>query len=485
MTPCYQWWEVPYYWAGLKAYDLVALYGTSFETLSLSRYVSVSQSLRQFPTLARYKRSGEGLKGSVVYYDGQLDDSRLNVTVATTAVRQGATVLNHVEAVKILKDTEGQAVGVTLRDNINGGRPFDVYTNKIVNATGPFVDSVRQMSDETRKPVIQPSSGVHVTLPEYYSPDQLGMIVPKSADGRVVFMLPWQGYTVAGTTDSSTEITSTPTPSSKEVGFILESIAEYLNVNVRDIDVQSAWSGIRPLAIPQEPPPMPEGQPANTDTDSDTQKPDAQKPKTADAVRDHVIIEEDEGMLTIAGGKWTTYRRMAQDVVDKVVLQQNSQDKKIGPCVTENLRLIGGEKYHPALFTEIAQNYTVPHRPGYIAPDVARHLARSYGDKAFEVTRLAMEKGLGRRLVNWHTVIEAEVVYAVREEMCQTAQDFLARRSRLAFLDVNAAEIALPRVVELMSQELRWNKRRERKEILEAVQYLNSFRTLPEIKAKE
>eukprot|EP01025_Chloroclados_australasicus_P047045 TRINITY_DN5218_c0_g3_i1.p1 TRINITY_DN5218_c0_g3~~TRINITY_DN5218_c0_g3_i1.p1 ORF type:complete len:683 (-),score=94.91 TRINITY_DN5218_c0_g3_i1:228-2222(-) len=512
MTPCYQLWEVPFYWAGLKAYDLVALYGTMFNTLALSRYVSASESIRQFPTLARAKSSGESLKGSIVYYDGQLDDSRLNVTLATTSVIHGATAVNHAEATNIVKNQDGKAVAVQVRDKINGGRPFDVYAKKIVNATGPFTDSVRYMSDASRTPIIKPSSGVHVTLPEYYSPDNLGMIVPKSKDGRVVFMLPWEGQTVAGTTDSSSEITELPKPTGKEVGFILESIADYLTVSVRAGDVQSAWSGIRPLAV-LPPAPAVEVQEQNSEakeqnseaneqsTETQEQMPVSKEQtvesqqqlqsqqkevKTADSSRDHVILEEDEGMLTIAGGKWTTYRKMAEDVVDMIVQQQQSEDKKFKPCVTNKLRLVGGDKFHPALFTEIAQNYTVPHRPGYIAPDVARHLTRAYGDRAFAVTKLAMEKGLGHRLVQWHTVIEAEVVYAVREEMCETAKDFLARRSRLAFLDVNAAEAALPRVVELMAQELRWNKRRQRKELLETVQFLDSFRVVPEIKkAKE
>ncbi|KAK4435974.1 Glycerol-3-phosphate dehydrogenase SDP6, mitochondrial [Sesamum alatum] len=244
MTPCFNWFEVIYYWMGLKMYDLVA----GRRLLHLSRYYSAQESVELFPTLAR-KGKDRSLKGAVVYYDGQMNDSRLNVALACTAALAGAAVLNHAEVVSFLRDEgTGRIIGARIRNNLSG-KEFDTYAKVVVNAAGPFCDSVRKMVDKEAKPIICPSSGVHIVLPDYYSPEGMGLIVPKTKDGRVVFMLPWLGRTVAGTTDSNTSITMLPEPHEDEIEFILDAISDYLNVKVRRTDVLSAWSGIRPLAM--------------------------------------------------------------------------------------------------------------------------------------------------------------------------------------------------------------------------------------------
>jgi len=195
MTPCYAWWEVPYYWLGLKAYDAVA----GSQGLTLSRYVSPKESCRQFPTLAAGHGDGKQLKGTVVYYDGQFDDARLNLALATTASSLGAAVVNHTKCTKLLKDDTGSVIGVEATDQLTG-KTHQVHAKVVINAGGPFSDSIRQLADPEAPSMIMPSSGVHVTLPDYYSPENMGLIVPKTKDGRVVFMLPWQGATIAGTT---------------------------------------------------------------------------------------------------------------------------------------------------------------------------------------------------------------------------------------------------------------------------------------------
>lgn len=445
MTPCYRWWEVPYYWLGLKAYDLVA--GT--QGLTMSRYNSPKESHRQFPTLAQTRsEDGSSLKGTIVYYDGQFDDSRLCVALACTAALAGAAVTNHTEATKLLKDKSGMIIGAEVKDTLSG-KSSEVYAKQVINATGPFTDSLRQMSDPSKPSIIMPSAGVHVTLPDYYSPEHLGMIVPKTKDGRVVFMLPWLDATIAGTTDSSSEITMQPQPTEKEIQFILDAIAEYLTVKVRRSDVMSAWSGIRPLA-----------------TDPDAKD-------TASASRDHVVSMDTDGMITIAGGKWTTYRRMAEDAVDLACL--NGRIPQGLACQTSHLPLVGATGYDTALFTEVAQNYTVPHRPGAIDTRVAKHLAASYGDRAEDITRIAEQRKLGRRLVRGYPVLEAEVVYAVHNEYCETPEDFIARRSRLAFLDHRACQEALPRVVELMAEEKGWWYWKRQRELKRARAFLQTF----------
>lgn len=304
------------------------------------------------------------------------------------------------------------------------------------------------MSEPTSKEMILPSSGVHITLPDYYSPENIGMIVPKTRDGRVVFMLPWLGETIAGTTDAKCDVISHPQPSEDEIQFILDAIAEYLTVKVRRSDVKSAWSGIRPLAI------------------------DPHAKDTASALRDHVVSIGPDGLVTVTGGKWTTYRLMAQDAVDAAARLARLSTR---PCVTEKVKLVGADAWSPALFTEVAQNYTVPHRPGAIDTRVAKYLAASYGDRAHEVTRIAEKLALGRRLVRGYPVIEAEVVYCVRNEYCETPEDFVARRTRLAFLDKPACLEALPRVVELMAGEKGWGRRKARDELERAKKFLETF----------
>lgn len=289
------------------------------------------------------------------------------------------------------------------------------------------------------------------------------MIVPKTKDGRVVFMLPWLGETIAGTTDALSDITAVPRPTEDEVQFILDAIAQYLTVKVRRSDVKSAWSGIRPLAVDLSSDP---GTGANT----------------SGALRDHVVmVDPEDGLVTVTGGKWTTYRLMAQDAIDAAV---RTGSLRASPCVTERVGLVGAQGWHPALFTEVAQNYTVPHRPGAIDTRVAKYLAAAYGDRAHEITRLAEELSLGRRLVRGYPMIEAEVVYCCRYEYCETAEDFVARRTRLAFLDRPACLDALPKVVELMGSERKWSGRRKKDELDRARKFLETFESPVELEKK-
>ncbi|CAD7700818.1 unnamed protein product [Ostreobium quekettii] len=447
MTPCYKWWEVPYYWSGLKAYDLVA----GVKALSWSRYVTPHESRRLFPTLAPKRSDGSSMKGTIVYYDGQFDDARMAVTLACTAALSGATTMNYANCERLIKGEDGKIEGAVVRDIVNQ-RECQVFAKSIINATGPFADAVRHLSMPDAENMIMPSAGVHVTLPDYYSPDDFGMIVPKTKDGRIVFMLPWLDHTIAGTTDSSSEITMRPRASEAEVQFILDAIADYLTVQVRRSDVLSAWSGIRPLAI----------------------DPDAKS--TASASRDHVVVQGEDGMVTVCGGKWTTYRAMAEEAVSKAVEVGKLKPKR--RCCTARLPLLGSRKYSPVTFTEVAQNYVVPHRPGAIDTRVAKHLAHSYGDRAEMVTKIAEDRKLGRRLVRGHPMLEAEVVYAVNNEYCETIVDFIARRTRLAFLDVLATKQALGKVADLLAQEKKWSSRRKRAEIEAAEKFLETFGNL-------
>lgn len=457
LLPCYKIWEVPFYWVGLKAYDFVALVGNGL--LYMSKYMSAAEAMRQFPTLSHTSFDGEKLRGSIMYYDGQMDDARFNVSLALTAALYGAAVANHTEVVALLRGEkptgdEGEApvIGARVRD-VFTKEEFDVYAKVVVNATGPFTDGVRSLENEKMNKMIVPSAGVHVTLPSYYSPDGMGLIVPKTKDGRVVFMLPWLGRTIAGTTDSSTEITSLPQPHEDEVGFILDALADYLRIDVRPQDVQSAWSGIRPLAV----------------------NPDADSGSTQNILREHAVHVSPGGMVTITGGKWTTQRAMGQAAIDKAIEVAGLETS--GPCRTAWVKLIGSHKYDNSNFTFLSQQYGCRHGKtdkGMLDVEVSKHLSRAYGDQAYKVAELA-ERGLGKRLVDTLPVIEAEVIYCVQNEYCLSATDFLARRSRLAFLDQSGAKEALPRVVDLMAAELGWSRARRSQEMANAGKFLDSF----------
>ncbi|KDD76040.1 FAD dependent oxidoreductase [Helicosporidium sp. ATCC 50920] len=474
MTPCYSWWEVPYYWAGMKLYDLVA----GSQALHWSYYLPPSKSRAAFPTMSERRADGRRLRGTIVYYDGQFNDARLAVTLACTSALAGATVLNHAAAVSLLKDSQGRVCGAEVADtlqeenaewargwprspNARAKGTTKVYAKVVINATGPFADGVRSLSAPEGAPMIQPSSGVHVTLPDYYSPEGVGLIVPKTKDGRVVFMLPWLGHTIAGTTDAEAEASMRPQAREEEIQFILDSIAEYLTVRVRRSDVMSAWSGIRPLAV------------------------DPHAQDTAGVSRDHVVTVGPDNLVTVAGGKWTTYRLMAEDAIDTAILAGSADSKganstetmaqRAGRCATHDLRLIGASGWYPALFTEVAQTYRVPHRPGAIDTRVAQYLVRSYGDRAPEVTQIAEDRKLGHRVVQGYPILEAEVVYACRQEYCETPEDFIARRTRLAFLDKRATLQSLPKIVELMAQEKGWSSKRAKHELQRAADFVATF----------
>ncbi|KAF8066195.1 SDP6 [Scenedesmus sp. PABB004] len=489
LMPCFKWWEVPFYWAGLKAYDLVAL----GRNLAMSRYLPPAESLRRLPTLAEASPGGASLKGAILYYDGAFDDARLNVALATTAAAAGAAVANYVEATGLIRDAAGQVVGAHCRDK-QSGRKFDVHARVVINAAGPYVDSVRRLGEPNAAPAVTASSGAHVTLPEWYGAAGTGLIVPKTKDGRVVFLLPFQGAVIAGTTDAPCGVLDAPSASGADVAFILDAIADYLAITVRREDVLSTWSGIRPLAA--DPTAGAGG-------------------ATAGISRDHVIFSEPNGLITITGGKWTTYRRMAQDAVDAALA--TGKLSVAHQCATPNLRLLGARGFTNTLTAQVTRRRArrrgagagrrrVASRrvaltraappppaapqvaqqasgllPGSAAasPPVARHLAAAYGDQAPKVLALAAAEKLGGLLVQGHPYLEAEVLHACRQEYCVSVTDFLARRTRLAFLDAKAAQAAVPRVAELMAAELKWGGSKRRAEVKAAHAYLATFATPP------
>uniref|UniRef100_T1J2G8 Glycerol-3-phosphate dehydrogenase n=1 Tax=Strigamia maritima TaxID=126957 RepID=T1J2G8_STRMM len=421
MLPVYKWWQVPYYWFGIKMYDVVA----GSKCLKSSYFLSKRDALELFPMLKKEK-----LCGAIVYYDGQHNDARMNILLALTAARHGATIANHVTVTSLLKKKDDETGEVTLsgakvKDSISG-QEFEIKAKCVVNAAGPFTDSIRLMADENAIKICQPSSGVHIILPNYYSPRKMGLLDPATSDGRVIFFLPWQGGTIAGTTDKPTEVTRSPAPTEEDIQFILREVRHYLSsdIDVRRGDVLSAWSGIRPLVL------------------------DPNKASTENIARNHIIHVSDSKLVTIAGGKWTTYRSMAKETVDAAVEACNLNPPR--GCQTDGMFLEGGHCYSPLMHIRLTQDFGLD-------TEVSHHLAETYGDRAFSVAKLARLTGLrwpivGKRLHPEFPYIEAEVRYAIRE-YAQTAIDVLARRLRISFLNVQAAEESLPRINQMEKAE--------------------------------
>ena len=397
VVPNYAWWEAPFYGIGMKVYDALAgKYG-----FGPSRVLSTEATIERLPTI-----EVEGLRGGVIYHDGQFDDARLLIHMAMTAVGQGAVLLNYARVVGLRKNGEGYVDGVSLRDE-ETGQLFDLGGRVVVNATGVFTDQVRRMDEPDATPMIQPSQGVHVVLDKSFLPGDSAIMVPHTDDGRILFAIPWQDRVVVGTTDTPVDDPSLePVPFDEEVSFILEHAARYLTKDPARADVLSVFAGLRPLVT-------------GGGTDGDT----------AHISREHTLTVTRSGLLSVAGGKWTTYRKMAEDVVDAAIPLAGLEPRD---CVTRSLN-IHGHHASAERFGPLAQY-------GSDAPDVDRVIQSS------DVLAEPLHSDLPAR--------KGEVVWAAREEMARTVDDFLARRTRSLLLDARAAAAAAPEVARLLAGEL-------------------------------
>ena len=396
VVPNYDWWEAPFYGIGLKLYNLLAgKYG-----FGASRILSREETLEHLPTIKT-----EGLKGGVIYFDGQFDDSRLLINLVATACEQGATLLNYAEVTALTKDGDGFVDGVRFRDAETGAE-MEGRAKVVINATGPFADNLRRIADPAAEPMIAPSQGIHLVFDGSFLAADNAIMVPHTSDGRVMFAIPWHGHTVVGTTDTPiAQATLEPVALEQEVEFILQTAALYLARKPERADVLSVFAGIRPLVR--------SGESGNT----------------ASLSRDHTIRIENSGMITICGGKWTTYRHMAEDCVNQAATLARLAEKA---CVTGHLNIHG---FHPA-------------------SEKFGHLW-VYGSDAPMVQELeAREPAWAEPLDGALPYTGAEVIWAVRQELALTLEDVLARRTRALFLNAQAAMRMAPRVGELMAREL-------------------------------
>lgn len=394
VIPNYHWWEGPFYGIGLKVYDgLAGKLG-----LEPSRYLNREDVVNLLPNIEQ-----QDLTGGIIYHDGQFDDSRLAINLAQTAAEHGAVVLNYVRCAGLLK--EGLHVsGVKLRDE-ETGQEAEVRAKVVINATGVFADEVRRMDDPAAKTMLSPSQGIHFVLPREFLPGDTAIMIPKTDDGRVLFAVPWHGRVVVGTTDTPVENASLePRALAEEIEFIFSQVSRYLARDPTRADVLSVYAGLRPLI-----------------------KADASS--TAALSRDHLISISDSGLITLAGGKWTTYRKMAEDVIDHAEMI-GALDHHY--CSTHELKI------HGANVTEAEASHL--HYYGSDAPGI-RALIQA-------------DPTLGEPLHPKLEFLKAEVIWHVRHEMARTVEDVLSRRTRALLLDARSSMAAAPVVAGLMAKEL-------------------------------
>lgn len=395
--PCRSRFQRFYFWFGLKLYDLLAGGGP----FGRSHAISPGSASARLPTLRP-----EVHRGGVIYHDGQFDDARLLIHMARTAVAQGACLVNHAAVVGIERDAQGKVRGVTMRD-AESGSDHRLLARCVINATGPFSDAVARLEDPGSPPHVAASQGVHVVLPRRFFPGETALIVPRTSDGRVLFLIPWRQHVVVGTTDTPIPAAvEEPTAQDQEIEFLLRTAAEYLTIQPTRADVSSVFTGIRPLVK------------------------DDRSQRTASLSRDHAITVSQHGLVTIRGGKWTTVRKMAEDCVDVAI---RSAGLTAGPCQTKDLSL------HGPVDSELATAGV----GDFVSPDQAAFHALVEGNPLLD----ERPEGLpGLRRV--------EVVWAARHEMARSLEDVLARRTRWLFLDTSGCLAAAPQVAAWLADEL-------------------------------
>ena len=401
IIPTYDFWGGPFYTVGLKVYDMMA----GKLGLGPSKHLSLEETIEAIPTVEQ-----EGLRGGVIYQDGQFDDSRMAVSLAQTCVDYDGTVLNYCKVTDLLKD--GELISGVSAIDVETGEKFLIKTKVVINATGVFADEVIQMDEPGKRNMITPSQGIHLVLEKDFLPNKYAIMVPHTSDGRVMFAVPWHNHVVVGTTDTLIENHSLePVALKSEVDFVLETAGQYLVKQPTRKDVLSVFAGLRPLA-----------------------KPEDDNKATKEISRGHKIIISVTGLITIIGGKWTTYRKMAEDTIEKAIMLGGFPERE---CVTRHLPIHG--------FRMNIDAHNDPMSPyGIYKEDIL-----AIGEDEENMSGYISEK---------LNILKAQVAWAVRKEMARTVEDVLARRTRALFLDARESIRIAPEVAEIMAKELKQDK---------------------------
>ncbi len=397
VIPNYNWWGGPFYALGMKVYDMMA----GKLGLGPSEMISKEETINAIPNIRT-----DGLKGGVIYYDGQFDDARLAINLAQTFSKNNGTLLNYFKVAGLLKNDEGLISGVQAMD-METGTDYEINAKAVVNATGVFADELRKVDDPAQKPTIKPSQGVHLVLDKEFLKGESAIMIPKTDDDRVLFAVPWHNRVIVGTTDTPMEHPELePKALDIEIDFILTTAGRYLTRAPKRKDVLSVFAGLRPLAAPE-----------------------GEDQTTKEISRNHLLTVSLSGLITITGGKWTTYRKMGEDTVDKVALVAGLEDR---PCITRNMPIHG-----------YAQHFK---------PNDSLHF---YGSDRAAILQIIEEfPELGEKLHEKLDYTAAEVVWAIKEEMARTIEDVLARRVRALFMDARASVEIAPKVADLLAEYL-------------------------------
>lgn len=417
LIPCYDWFSVAKYLIGLKLYDWLAgrfSFGTS-------KYFSKSETLHIMPGVKE-----TGLKGSIRYFDGRFDDARLAINIAQTAQEQGATLINYMKVTDLIKEGD-QIKGVTTVDTITN-EIFTVYGKVVINATGVFVDEILQMSNSKAKKTVRPSQGVHIVLKKEFLNSDAALMIPQTSDGRVLFAVQWHNHLLVGTTDTPlNEHSLEPRALKEETDFILNNAASYFKTKPTENDILSVFSGLRPLAAP-------------TDGNANS---------TKEISRDHKLMVSAKGLITITGGKWTTYRRMAEETVDLAIKEAKLP---FTACKTEQLPIHGCENAIDSKYLNI------------------------YGsDRDHIETLINQNPALAQQLHPEFPYTHAEVVWSVRNEMAETVEDILSRRLRVLIIDAKAAIAMSATVASIMAKEINADKQWEEEQVKSFVKLAEGY----------
>ena len=420
VIPIYNWWAGYFYSFGLKLYDLLA----GRLSFGRSKHISKKKTIELLPTVTQ-----KGLKSGVIYHDGQFDDARMAINLAQTAIEKGACVLNYTQVINLIKDDKHKVIGIEFEDQ-ESGEKNKIYGKSVINATGVFTNSIMKMNDTRHKKYIVPSQGIHLVFDKSFLPSDYALMIPKTTDERVLFAVPWHGKVIIGTTDTEVRKSSfEPIALETEIDFVLESAQKYLTKKPGRSDVLSVFAGLRPLAAPKK-----DGK------------------STKEISRSHKIIVSKTGLITITGGKWTTYRKMAEDLIDKAIAVHHLQKKE---CKTKNIA-IHGNKITNAI-------------------DRENHLY-IYGTDIPKIIELQnKEPELREKLHPDYNYTMAEVAWAIRHEMARTVDDVLARRVRLLFLDASAAVASCEKVAQLLATELGHDETWTQNQIIAFKEVANGF----------
>jgi glycerol-3-phosphate dehydrogenase len=429
ITPVFSWFEGFYFKIGLTIYGFFA----KNDSMPKAEWLNKKETFEHIPTLT------PKLHSSVMYYDGQLDDARYCLALAHSADEAGVAVVNHASITGFEKDSNGKLTAAIVKDNLKQLRTqnseshdetFRIYSKLFINCTGPHGDSIRLLANDKQEKRLRPSKGVHIMLPAEVLNSQDAMLIPKTKDGRVIFVIPFEGEVMVGTTDDEyRDLEKEPILIEQEIDFLLDTLRPYIAKVPDKSEIKSGFGGLRPLIA------------------------SSGSKATKKLVRDHEVeYDEKSNLLSLLGGKWTTYRLMAKDTIDEVCKILN----KDSACKTELHYLVGGENYSFEEWKNIQKKYKLDE-------DICQHLLKKYGTKANDVLEIS---SLTERIHKDYPFIKAEVVYTIREEMVGSLRDFFARRTRMELMDWNATLESINTVAEIMSVELNWNEAQKQANIL-------------------